>query len=84
MPYRVAFDCLWCGTSHRTRGSDDLEGWSQLCPACLGRAGDNGFLRMRLHAAMTERARAHGRDPAAVPPGATGGEPSSGPRGSDR
>ena len=61
MPFREAFDCLWCGTPHRTRGPDDLEGWAQLCPACLGRAGDNGFLRMRLHAAMTDRAGAHER-----------------------
>ena len=35
---------------------DDLEGWAQLCPDCLGKAGDNGFLRFRLRQALTERA----------------------------
>ncbi|MEP6639617.1 MAG: class I SAM-dependent methyltransferase, partial [Chloroflexota bacterium] len=37
------------------RGPDDLEGWAQLCPACVGKAGDNGFLRARLRQALTER-----------------------------
>ena len=58
MPFRPSFDCLWCGTHHETRGSDDLEGWAQLCPACVGRAGDNEFLRFRLRRALEERTRA--------------------------
>ena len=58
MPFRATFDCLWCGSPHTCRGPDDLEGWAQLCPACVGKAGDNGFLRFRLHAALTERVAA--------------------------
>jgi len=58
MPFRATFDCLWCGASHATRGRDDLEGWAQLCPSCIGKAGDNGFLRFRLHQALRERASA--------------------------
>ncbi len=58
MPFRATFDCLWCGASHATRSPDDLEGWAQLCPACVGRAGDNGFLRFRLRSALEERGRA--------------------------
>jgi len=65
MPYRPTFSCLWCGTSHAVRGADDIEGWAQLCPACLGRAGENEFLRFRLRAALDERgrARSHVRRP---------------------
>jgi SAM-dependent methyltransferase len=55
MPFRATFDCLWCGNPHTCRGPDDLEGWAQLCPTCVGKAGDNGFLRFRLHEAFTER-----------------------------
>ena len=55
MAFRATFDCLWCGTAWTTRGPDDLEGWAQLCPDCLGKAGDNAFLRQRLRAALTER-----------------------------
>ena len=29
MPFKAAFACLWCGTSHATRSTDDLEGWAQ-------------------------------------------------------
>jgi len=58
MPFRATFDCLWCGRAWATRGPDDLEGWAQLCPDCLGRAGDNGFLRARLQRALAERGRA--------------------------
>jgi len=58
VPFRASFDCLWCGRSHETRSPDDLEGWARLCPDCLGRAGDNGFLRFRLHQALAERAAA--------------------------
>jgi SAM-dependent methyltransferase len=58
MPFRATFSCLWCGTTHAVRGPDDLEGWAQLCPACLGRAGDNEFLRLRLRTALADRAAA--------------------------
>ncbi len=58
MPFRASFDCLWCGTPHETRTPEDIEGWAQLCPACVGRAGDNAFLRFRLKAALEERSRA--------------------------
>lgn len=58
MPFRERFDCLWCGTSHVARSAQDLEGWASLCPACIGRAGDNGFLRTRLRTALAERSRA--------------------------
>ncbi len=62
MPFRVSFECLWCGASHTCRGPDDLEGWAQLCPDCVGKAGDNGFLRFRLRQALTERSgAAHNR-----------------------
>jgi ubiquinone/menaquinone biosynthesis C-methylase UbiE len=56
MPFRATFDCLWCGKTWTTRASDDVEGWAQLCPDCVGRAGDNEFLRFRLRQAFEERA----------------------------
>jgi hypothetical protein len=58
MSYRARFDCLWCGDAWTARGPDDLEGWAQLCPTCLGRAGTNTFLRGRLRAALAQRAAA--------------------------
>lgn len=58
MPFRESFSCLWCGRSHTVRGPADLEGWAQLCPDCVGRAGENGFLRFRLKTALSERAKA--------------------------
>lgn len=58
MPFRASFTCLWCGTDHTTRSSDDLEGWAQLCPTCVGKAGDNQFLRFRLRQALSERSAA--------------------------
>jgi SAM-dependent methyltransferase len=58
VPFRPTFDCLWCGSAHACRGPDDLEGWAQLCPGCVGKAGDNGFLRFRLRQALTERGAA--------------------------
>lgn len=58
MPFHATFDCLWCGTAHVCRGPDDLEGWAQLCPDCVGKAGHNGFLRFRLRQALTERGSA--------------------------
>jgi ubiquinone/menaquinone biosynthesis C-methylase UbiE len=60
MPYRATFDCLWCGASHTVRSADDIEGWAQLCPDCVGKAGDNGFLRFRLRQALVERAASKG------------------------
>ena len=72
MPYRATFDCLWCGTPHTCRGPDDLEGWAQLCPECVGKAGDNGFLRYRLRGALSERGAAgRGPDPAVAAVAAT-------------
>ena len=73
MPFRTTFDCLWCGDAWTARGPADLEGWAQLCPACLGRAGSNAFLRGRLRVALAERAAAGpGISPApTVPPPAT-------------
>jgi SAM-dependent methyltransferase len=58
MPFRSTFDCLWCGTAWSVRDTDDLEGWAQLCPTCVGKAGDNGFLRFRLRDALAERGAA--------------------------
>jgi SAM-dependent methyltransferase len=58
MPFRATFACLWCGSAHTCRGPDDLEGWAQLCSDCVGKAGDNGFLRFRLRQALEERGAA--------------------------
>jgi SAM-dependent methyltransferase len=58
MPFMATFSCLWCGRAWQTRGPDDLEGWSQLCPDCIGGAGDDGFRRMRLRAGLADRAAA--------------------------
>ena len=68
MPFRATFDCLWCGAAHSCRGPDDLEGWAQLCPDCVGKAGDNGFLRFRLRQALTERGAAGGAATAVAEP----------------
>lgn len=51
----ATFACLWCGRSWTTRSPDDLEGWARLCPDCLGRAGENEFLRFRLRDALAAR-----------------------------
>ncbi|MEX1333733.1 MAG: class I SAM-dependent methyltransferase [Candidatus Limnocylindrales bacterium] len=58
MPFRRRFDCLWCGRTWGTRSDDDLEGWAALCPDCLARADDNGFLRGRVRIALRDRAAA--------------------------
>jgi demethylmenaquinone methyltransferase/2-methoxy-6-polyprenyl-1,4-benzoquinol methylase len=69
LPFRASFSCLWCGTAHTVRSPDDLEGWAQLCPDCVGKAGDNNFLRYRLRQALTERsAAARGGADADAPP----------------
>jgi SAM-dependent methyltransferase len=57
---RATFDCLWCGRAWATRSPDDLEGWAQLCPDCLSRAGENEFLRFRLRDAIVARGSAAG------------------------
>ena len=53
------------------RAAEDLEGWAGLCPECLGKADGNEFLRMRLRAALRDRAAA------AAPATATAAEPSA-------
>jgi SAM-dependent methyltransferase len=58
MVFRPAFDCLWCGRAWEVRAAGDLEGWANLCPDCLANADGNGFLRMRLRAALRDRAAA--------------------------
>src|SRR5262245_26608773 len=63
---RATFDCLWCGRSWTTRSPDDLEGWAQLCPDCLGKAGENPFLKFRLRDAISARGAA-GRQGGATP-----------------
>jgi demethylmenaquinone methyltransferase/2-methoxy-6-polyprenyl-1,4-benzoquinol methylase len=55
---RSTFNCLWCGREWTVRGPDDLEGYARLCPDCLGKAGDNPFLRFRLRSALEARAGA--------------------------
>lgn len=78
MPFRARFDCLWCGDSWTTRAPGDLEGWAQLCPSCLGRAGSNPFLARRLRTALAERAAAGpltAAGPAPAPGGAGVGAP---------
>ncbi len=67
MPFRATFDCLWCGAPWTVRGPADLEGFAELCPDCIGRAGENGFLRFRLKAALAERAVAGSETPTAPP-----------------
>ena len=68
MPFNPAFTCLWCGARHTVRGPDDVEGWARLCPDCVGRAGDNGFLSFRLRQALIDRGAAARAAPAPAPP----------------
>ena len=68
---RSTFACLWCGRAWTVRAADDLEGYAQLCPDCLGKAGDNAFLRFRLRAALEARSAAGSvatTQPATAPP----------------
>jgi SAM-dependent methyltransferase len=58
VPFRESFSCLWCGTAHTTHSEDDLEGWAQLCPACIGKAGENDFIRFRVRQALADRGAA--------------------------
>jgi demethylmenaquinone methyltransferase/2-methoxy-6-polyprenyl-1,4-benzoquinol methylase len=62
------FACLWCGRPWQPATPDDLEARAQLCPDCLGRAGENPFLRFRLRAALEERAGARSSPTAARQP----------------
>src|SRR3954451_5095920 len=80
VPFRASFACLWCGAAHVVRSPDDLEGWAQLCPDCVGKAGDNGFLRFRLKQALAERgaaARAGGGPDASAPADPAPGDPAA-------
>lgn len=61
MPFRRSFDCLWCGRAWEVRTADDLEGWTALCPECLGKADDNSFLRGRVRTALRDRSAAADR-----------------------
>jgi hypothetical protein len=85
-PFRATFDCLWCGAPWTTRGQDDLEGWAQLCSTCLGKAGTNPFLRVRLRAAIEARAASSpvgAAKPVAAEPGVPTAKvpaPAQGPR----
>jgi SAM-dependent methyltransferase len=72
---RANFDCLWCGRAWTTRSPDDLEGWARLCPDCLGRAGDNPFLRFRLRDALAARSAAKGQPAESREATADGGAP---------
>lgn len=67
MAFRDRFDCLWCGDACTTRAPSDLEGWTQLCSTCLGKAGTNPFLRTRLRQAIAARAAANPVRPDAIP-----------------
>ncbi len=71
------FACLWCGRSWTTRSPDDLEGYAKLCPDCLGKAGDNEFLRFRLRAALDARAAASAPQPTASGAGTLAVAPAS-------
>lgn len=62
------FACLWCGRDWQPGDADDLEARARLCPDCLGRAGENPFLRYRLHRALEERASRAAEPPAVAEP----------------
>lgn len=80
---RASFDCLWCGRAWTTRSPEDLEGWAKLCPDCLGRAGENPFLRFRLRDALAARSAAAPMDMAttAGPPPTALPRPDARPEG---
>ncbi len=65
----AGFDCVGWGRPHTPRNADDIEVYARLCSDCVGRAGDNPFLRFRLKRALA--ARAGGGPPSR--PGATAG-----------
>ena len=64
------FDCLWCGRAWQPRAADDLEARARLCPDCLGKAGENPFLRFRLHRALEQPAAGAAGGTADPTPGA--------------
>jgi SAM-dependent methyltransferase len=66
--FHATFGCLWCGRLHRTRTDSDLEGYAQLCPDCIGRAGENEFLRFRLREGLRLRGEAERSTEAGQPP----------------
>jgi SAM-dependent methyltransferase len=89
VPFHASFSCLWCGVGHTTRGEGDLEGWAQLCPACIGKAGENEFIRFRVRQALADRGAGRvevGRPavPAPVPVGAGGAPTKDGPTEDER
>ena len=55
MTFHATFNCLWCGRPHKTRTDLDLEGYALLCADCIGRAGENEFLRFRLREGLRLR-----------------------------
>jgi len=55
LTFHATFNCLWCGRPHKTRTDLDLEGFALLCPDCIGRAGENEFLRFRLREGLRLR-----------------------------
>ena len=65
------FSCLWCGRTWQPRASDDLAAHARLCPDCLGRAGENPFVRFRLRAALEARAGATAGSAPAQPASST-------------
>src|SRR5665647_1829097 len=58
LTFHATFNCLWCGRAHKTRTESDLEGYALLCPDCIGRAGENEFLRFRLREGLRIRGEA--------------------------
>jgi SAM-dependent methyltransferase len=66
--FRDKFDCLWCGRPWTVRGPNDIEGWAGLCGDCVGKAGDNVFLRFRLRTALAERSGGEARTGPPKPP----------------
>lgn len=58
MSFQSEFNCLWCGRPYRTSTDSDLEGYALLCPDCVGRAGENEFLRFRLKEGLRLRGEA--------------------------
>jgi ubiquinone/menaquinone biosynthesis C-methylase UbiE len=58
--FQREFNCLWCGRPYKTRAESDLEGYALLCPDCVGRAGENEFLRYRLKEGLRLRGMAEG------------------------
>jgi demethylmenaquinone methyltransferase/2-methoxy-6-polyprenyl-1,4-benzoquinol methylase len=58
LTFQREFNCLWCGRPYEVRSDSDLEGYAQLCSDCVGRAGENEFLRYRLKEGLRLRGEA--------------------------